>query len=350
MSTDRGAVKEDRNLTQSGIYEIPPLKTGGLILTYRCSGSCKHCVYHCSQGKSNKWMSLERLKQTLDTLACEPLLEELHFAGGELGLNMKFTIEAIRATASRGLPVSYIQTNGFWSNDYDKSVEYFTKMKEAGLKKVWISVSPFHLEHIPFARTQTCIDAATTVFSRKNLIMRNEKKLLPLFSSLEKDRTYTLDEFCDVVGINKSIDELAEFYPVTLYGRACKNLKDYCKLSPASEFEGQNCAKYLLNENHFHLDPEGNLITGICPGISVATIEDLHPEITKAKFPVFCTLIEDGPYGLFLWAQKQSDFRWDDRSTFVSRCDLCLQIRIALLQSGIYLKDIHPQSYYENLI
>jgi len=350
MLNNIGAVRKDRGLTRSGVYEIPPLKTGGLILTYRCSGSCRHCVYHCSQSKSNKWISLERLKQALDSLALEPLLEELHFAGGELGLNMEFTIEAIKTAASRGLPVSYIQTNGFWANDYDKSVKYFKKMKEAGLKKIWISVSPFHLEHIPFARTKTCIDAATTVFGRNNLMMRNEKMLIPLFSSLAKNRTYTLEEFCYVVGINQSIDELTKFYPVTLYGRACTSLKEYCKLSPAIEFKGQNCAKYLLSENHFHLDPDGNLITGICPGISVAKIEDLHPEITIDQFPVFSTLVEDGPYGLLLWAQTQSRFKWDDSATFVSRCDLCLKIRIALLRSGVSLKDIHPQSYYENLI
>lgn len=349
MLNDSGAVKNDKCLKQSGIYEIPPLKTGGLILTYRCSGSCRHCVYNCNQLKSNKWISLERLNQVLDSLALEPQLDELHFAGGELGLNMEFTIKAIRAAASRDLPVSYIQTNGFWSIDYDKSVKYFTKMKEAGLKKVWISASPFHLEHIPFARTQTCIDAATTVFGRNNLIIRNEKTLLPLFSSLDKNRTYTLDEFCNVVGINQSIAELSEFYPVTLYGRACKSLKEYCKIDTAIEFKGQNCAEHLLTENHFHIDPDGNLITGICPGISVAKVENLHPEITKAQYPVFCTLVEDGPYGLLLWAQKQSSFKWDNRSTFVSRCDLCLQIRIALLRSGIHLKEIHPESYYENV-
>jgi hypothetical protein len=330
-------------------YEVPPLRTGGLILTYRCSGSCRHCGYRCSEHLPDEWMSPETLNLTLDALANEPLLEELHLAGGELGLNLGFTLATIRAAVSRGLPLAYVQTNGFWADDYDRSVRCFSDMKEAGLKKVWISVTPFHVEHIPFARTETCINAATAVFGRDNLIIHAER-IIPLLSSMATDHTHTLDEFCEVAGITKSVTALADLYPVTLYGRACQGLRDYCTPRPASEFAGQSCANQLLSANHFHIDSKGNLITGKCPGISVATIEDLHPRATMIRFPVFCTLVADGPYGLLLWAREQPGFQWDNRSTFVSCCDLCLKIRAALLRSGIHLRELRPQTYYKGLI
>ncbi len=294
-------------------------------------------------------MSSDCLGAILDSLSDEPLLHELHFAGGEVGLDLEATIEAIGLAVERGLPLAYIQTNGYWAREPKVSVEYFLRMKEAGLERVWVSVSPFHVEHIPFARTETCIDAAISVFGH-DAVHINGAEVLPVLSRMIKDTTHTLEEFCDVAGIGMSVAEIANLYPVSLNGRACERLSHHSIPMPAVQFQWQNCAEQLLSPKHFHLDPEGNLVTGICPGISVATIQDLHPQITMEAFPVFCSFVKRGPYGLLQWALDQTVFRWDHSAAFVSRCDLCLRVRAALLRVGICPEELRPRSYYDGLV
>ena len=48
---------------------IPTPISGGLILSYRCTASCRHCMYACSPRWPDDWMSSEDLETTLQSLA-----------------------------------------------------------------------------------------------------------------------------------------------------------------------------------------------------------------------------------------------------------------------------------------
>ena len=65
-----------------------------------------------------------------------------------------------------GVRLSYLETNGMWCTDVDTAREGFSGLARAGLPGVLVSASPYHNEFIPFARTQTCVEAAIDVFGR----------------------------------------------------------------------------------------------------------------------------------------------------------------------------------------
>ena len=125
-------------------------------------------------------------------------------------------------------------------------------------------------------------------------------------------------------------------------GLTVQELADGLTMHPAEGFEGDDCGRILENTTHFHIDPLGNLYTGHCPGISVATVDDLHPTIDTSKNPVYCQLAEGGP--VWLWRGLAPDFEPDAKG-YISKCHLCLEVRKHLRATGHY-DELRPDEYY----
>jgi len=86
------------------VKQIPKPISGGLILSYKCSAECRHCMYACSPKWNGDWISQEDLKKILMQLAgtIEPspygseimsLNYGLHFTGGEPFLIMNYCVK-----------------------------------------------------------------------------------------------------------------------------------------------------------------------------------------------------------------------------------------------------------------
>src|SRR5512139_2337197 len=75
---------------------IPPLLSGGIVLTYRCTNACRHCLYRCSPGRPDEWMSLETARRIFAAFRREPYLHSLHLAGGEAMLRFDLLLEIVR--------------------------------------------------------------------------------------------------------------------------------------------------------------------------------------------------------------------------------------------------------------
>ena len=74
--------------------------SGGLILSYRCTAECLHCMYACTPEWKGEWIAHEDLESILSNLAPRirpsPYGSEnislnfgLHFTGGEPFLNFR---------------------------------------------------------------------------------------------------------------------------------------------------------------------------------------------------------------------------------------------------------------------
>ena len=75
-------------LKRSQKISIPPLVSGGVMLSYRCSNECKHCLYRCSPRQPDEWMTMEMAERIFSALADEKNLHSIHIAGGEPFLKM----------------------------------------------------------------------------------------------------------------------------------------------------------------------------------------------------------------------------------------------------------------------
>jgi hypothetical protein len=288
-------------------------------------------------------MSPDTAQRVFEALSKEHSLCSLHLAGGEATLEMDLLLRIIRQARKKGLPVDYLETNASWCADKAKTRERMLQLKEAGLSAILVSVSMFHNEFVPFRRTRTCVETAREVFGSHVILYFQH--MYDMLSQMPDDGTHSLEEFCEWAKIPANSDMVPGSYQVIPGGRAVTALRSCYTPHPAENFRQKTCRSELLSTMHFHIDHNGDLFTGLCAGIAAANVENLHPDITGDTHPVFCRLCEHGPYGLMEMAAEHHAFepRGDG---YVSKCDLCLDVRACLHETGEY-PELRPAGFYD---
>lgn len=335
------------NISDSSAPTIPPLVSGGVMLTYRCSNSCRHCLYRCSPRQPDDWMQLSLADRVFDTLTGESHLQDIHLAGGEATLRMALLEEVIRLAKTKRVPLSYLETNAVWCVDSKRTRDGFERLAAAGLPAVLVSASMFHAEFIPFERTRRAVEIARQVFGPQGVIVW-VPPLYEALSQLPADRKLSLETFCEAAGLSDRMEVLPDLYYLTPGGRVIDALRECYRPEPAESFKDAACRKELLNTRNFHIDPNGYLFTGLCPGIAAATIEQLHPKITRENAPITWTLMKYGPFGLLELAREACGLE-PDQHTYISKCDLCYRVRKHLHATGHY-PELRPANYYHDVI
>lgn len=321
---------------------IPPLISGGIMLSYRCSNTCRHCLYRCSPQHPNEWMSMAMAERVFTALSQEPQLQAIHIAGGEPFLRVDLLEEVVRLAREMGIPIEYVETNAFWCADPRKTRDTLQRLKDAGLPGILISVSMFHNEFVPFKRTRNCVEAAEEIFGRR--VMLYLPQMYQLLSQLPDGEPRSLEEFCEAVGLPAGSRRVPELYHLIPAGRAPDALRAYYDTCPAHQFRHERCKDSLLSTTHFHIDHHGDLFTGLCAGLTPATVDNLHPTVTEQTNPIFCMLCADGPYGLMEMATDEYGYELRDDG-YVSKCDLCLHVRTHLQATGEFA-ELRPAEFY----
>ncbi|NLS96956.1 MAG: radical SAM protein [Planctomycetaceae bacterium] len=322
---------------------VPPLISGGVMLTYRCTNACKHCAYRCSPTRPDYFMPEEMIDRTFAALAGEGALHGVHLAGGEATLHWDRLEYAVRSAGRHGVDVDYLETNVGWCDDFDTACQGFERLRQAGLTAVLISASLFHNEFTPLERTKAGILAAQEVFGPYGVIVWTPV-VLRMMEDLDASKTHPLHRSCELLGLDPKRGDVWRIHDyLTPGGRTTEKLTEGVARRPAGEFAGQPCRSTLESTTHFHIDSYGNLFTGHCPGIAAATIENLHPEITEQSAPVYFSLWKGGPHAL--WKTLAPDFD-PDPAGYISRCHLCLDLRQHLRRAGVY-QELRPNDYYD---
>ena len=322
---------------------VPPLISGGVMLTYRCTNACKHCAYRCSPARTDYFMPEERIDRTFAALAREPSLHGVHLAGGEATLNWDRLEYALHSAARHHVTIDYLETNVAWCDDMETARRGFERLRRAGLNAVLISASLFHNEFTPLEKTKAGIRAAGEVFGRYGVIVWTPE-VLQLMEGLEPQKTHPLRRSCELLGLHPEQGDLWRVHNyLTPGGRTTEKLTAGVERQPAEQFAGQSCLSTLDRTSHFHIDPYGHLFTGHCPGIAVAAIENLHPEIAPESAPVSCQLRRGGPHAL--WKELAPDFMPDPEG-YISRCHLCLDVRHHLRRQTNGFEELQPDDFY----
>ena len=124
----------------------------GILLSYRCTSGCAHCVYNCGQ-EWKDWMHPRDLRSALRTAKSEwPENLQVHLTGGEVFLNFALLLSGVRAAADLDIPI-YAETNAVWCVEDDLVEQRFTALREAGMRALLVSCSPFHAATVPLIRT-----------------------------------------------------------------------------------------------------------------------------------------------------------------------------------------------------
>ena len=323
--------------------------SGGIILSYKCTSECKHCMYACSPRWEADWISendLQRiLNQLSDRIQPSPLGKSriginygLHFTGGEPFLNFELLVKATEIAKDLGIPSTFVETNSFWCIDDEAAREKFTRLRDSELDGVLISVNPFVLDQVPFERTERAIRISREVFGQNAIVY--QEVFRDQFERLNIKGALPFEEYLHMQPNGLTC---AELLPM---GRAVYTLGHLYRKYPAREFFGESCREELTRGWHIHIDNYSNYMTGYCGGISLGDgreIDSICQGLDLNERPILTALVTDLKKLLEFGVQQ---FGYKEHEGYISKCHLCLDVRKHIAQKTDEFKELRPREFY----
>ena len=339
--------------------KIPSPISGGVILSYKCSAECRHCMYACSRKWSNDWISesdLVKLMQILsDKIVAGPygidtisLNHGLHFTGGEPFLNFELLLKAVEISENYDIPSTFVETNCSWCTDDYIVEDRLTLLKEKGLKGILISVNPFFLEYVPFERTKRAVKIAEEIFGDNLFVYQLD--YYNRFLEMALHGIITFDEYLKFEKASDFAKNVEFFMTGRAPYRLKKNMEDVYHKYKAEIFYKTPCRPDFLRSWHNHFDNYGNFIPGYCGGLTLGSWNDMDDLINEGislkNHPILGFLVHEDIKGLLNFAK---DFGYIEcREGYYSKCHVCVDVRKFLVDKGDF-KELSPKEFYFHL-
>ena len=323
--------------------------SAGIILSYKCTSECKHCMYGCSPRWKADWISEKDLQRILtqlsDTIQPNPLGNKiginygLHFTGGEPFLNFELLVRATEIAKEFGIPSTFAETNSFWCMNDEGTREKFIRLKDSGLDGILISVNPFILDQVPFERTERAIRISREIFGVNAITYQDV--FHRRFAKLGIRSTMPFNEYSriDTNGLSG-----AELLPM---GRAVYELNHLHRRFPARQFFGESCIVELTRGWHIHIDNYCNYMTGYCGGISLGDGRDIHSilrGVDLGERPILNALVTN--LGSLVKFSSQQFGYEEQKEGYISKCHLCLDVRKHIALNTDQFKELQPREFY----
>jgi hypothetical protein len=268
----------------------------------------------------------------------------LHFTGGEPFLNFELLRQATEMAEDLGVPSTFVETNCSWCTSDLVTEEKLRLLRDAGLKGILISVNPYYAEYVPFERTERCIEISSRVFGANVAVYQLE--YYRSFKQLGIKERISIEDYLELA----PDESLAQRVELFLMGRASRRLRSDHLTHPASVFFDVPCQPPFLRDWHNHFDNYGNFVPGFCGGISLGSWHDLErltqDGIDLDQRVVLRHLIRNDVRGLFRFSEDLGYQELPDG--YVSKCDLCVDLRSFLVTRGDF-EELAPKEFYEHL-
>ena len=292
----------------------------GLMLTYKCPAECEFCYYHCGPDKGGL-MSVDtaiRSWEALERLAGKNA--RIHITGGEPFLYFERLCEILTEAKKQGLRCAEtVETNGFWATDNKTIVERLNILNDLGMDRLKISWDPFHAEYIDADAVKRLARTGSDLLGSERVLVRWENYLQEPVTFCGDTESSRRQHYKAAIGD----------YPCRFTGRAAGQLGDLFAKKTVESIAASECSSSFLSSKGIHIDPYGNVFSGLCSGIIVGNVAEhaldriwakFHPQV----FPLVSVLYKQGPAGLLQAAQGQG---YRPRDFYASKCHLCSHIR-----------------------
>jgi hypothetical protein len=335
---------------------IPQPISVGLMLSYVCSAKCRHCMDVCSPDWTENWLAVEDIQTCMRQLYGQVVASPwgphnvsmnygLHFTGGEPFLNFELLVKAVELAEGYSIPSTYVETNCYWCRDDVSTAQKLQALKSKGLKGILVSINPFYLEFIPFEYTQRCVKIAKGIFGDMN-VMIFQQEYFDQFKEMKIKNRMIFEDYLS----KRASDPLWNNEELFLCGRATYKLRGQYALRPAYNLYHKACHPSLLKNWHNHFDNYGNLIPGHCAGITLGSWKELtkltFEGIELDDFPVLQKILSNDFDGLLEYAKS---FGYKTRPKgYISKCDLCLDLRTFLVSVKDY-PELQPKEFYQQV-
>jgi hypothetical protein len=326
------------------VFDIQSLASGGLITTYACTSSCRHCLYASGPERDHACMDAKiarRACSRIKSLHCNTI----HIGGGEPMLNPRALATILETAMFEGLRIEYVETNCAWFKDMRSACALLKELRDSGLETLLISISPFHNEHIPLEKVsgvmRACEETGVSVFPW----------VLDFYNDLKEFDTtvsHSLKEFQQRFGPNY-LSKVAQRYMIHFNGRALRTFESLFEEKTAQAILDENpyaCSE-LGDTSHFHIDLYGNYIPGLCTGLAL-DLDDLAEPTDRQRYPLLDLLCSGGINALF--EEAVTHYGFAPRQTYITKCDLCQHIRSFLvLEKGLRTRELQPVEFYTSM-
>lgn len=314
-------------------------RSAGLLLTYKCNCACEFCYYNCGPEK-NGLMPVETAIsawRSLKILAGDSA--KIHITGGEPFLYWERLQEILEEAGNQDLgKVDLIETNGFWATNEKVIRQRLKRLDELGMNRFKVSTDPFHQEYVDIKLIHRLAAIATEVLGPERVLIRWQKYLddpieMKSLSPAEREQKY--------------ISAMKD-YPCRFTGRAAGRLAELAASKPVEVLDSVSCKSDLLSAKGVHIDPFGNVFSGMCSGIIFGNVnrtklEDIwkqfHPEVND----IISTLFNYGPYGLL---EQAGMLDYKKAKVYASKCHLCTDIRQHFINNALEESIIGPVECY----
>ena len=309
------------------------LTHGGIMVNYRCSAACRHCLYSCSPTRSSGYAD-EETTEKFCALLRKGGCRSVHIGGGEPFLDFEKLVMVMRKLHRAGITLEYVETNAFWTagtENLKSASEKLRRLLDEGGPALCISIDPYHAEYVPYgapiALAKLCEKTGVDYFLWK-------REFLPALSKLDSGKAHQRAEIEKAIS-RDYIYSTARSYGIGYGGRAVNIEREFKALYPVENFEADSSpCRNLISGGHFHVDKDAYYIPPRCTGIRIP-LEELVNGIPPAKYPAFEALYTGGFSALFRLA-GQYGFT-PDAAGYPSKCNLCFHLRHFLSEKNLMI-------------
>ena len=221
------------------------------VVTYACTGRCKHCSEGDHLGQS-AYVDAQIAAKVVREVAGKYQITSMMTFGGEPLLHPEVVYAAHDAAKEMNIPQRDLITNGFFSRDSAKIREVAENLARCGVNKILLSVDAFHQETIPLEPVKEFAAAVKEqgiplwvqpawVVNKEhdNPYNRRTAEILAEFEALGIPETYGND----IIPSGNAAKYLSEYYDMS---------KEY-----VSPYEEDPCDVRAIS-----IDPSGDLLGG----------------------------------------------------------------------------------------
>lgn len=244
-------------MTENHIEEVPFLSNVGLMLTYKCTIACPHCIVNAGPNRKEE-MSIESAYKWLDQVKSfrSGIVYGISLTGGEPFYNLQQMINVADYAQKLGFIVSVV-SNAYWASSRKKALEILSMC--SSIQMISISADIPHQRFIPFANVKNAIWAAKKLGKLYNIAVATESESSPEYLRLMDD----ILEISDPEFINTAI-----ILPV---GRAKKERNPiHYKYSSEPSIAACSMASFPI------IFPNGKVIACIGPPITLPEFNPLY--------------------------------------------------------------------------
>lgn len=322
---------------------VTQLRSGGLIATYQCQSACPHCLYRGGPGRAAEYID-QNTAATLFAKALSLGATRMHVGGGEPLADPLSLAGVLAAAAETGMPIEYVETSGSWFDDADEAAELLAELRDMGLTRLLVSITPMHNGFIPLRKTLGTIAAARAAGVD---VFPWQEHFLEDLQAFDPETTHGFGEYLNRFGPLYPARILERIW-IHLGGRAFDLFAPVLGRLPVEAVlaaASADCRSELTDAGHFHMDLYGDYVPGLCSGLAIRAT-DLGGSLDPELYPILSTLAESGIRGLYNYAANLEDFVVNPAG-YVNKCELCQDIRRHLAERGWFEStELSPAEFY----